>query len=241
MSSWWRHQMKTFSALLALCAGNSPATGEFPSQRPVTRSFDVFFDLRLNKRLSKQSWGWWFETPSRLLWRHCNVKNYMHGLCLVMLCCGWGTDRFYPHPSGLHIVAINAIIPKGIFANLWRNKMNISVNIWYNPSIFPLNECDPHIYRAVANHHRASRWPSTVSVPGHRPLTQKWLWNQSCLPTFFYYYFRWLNGITPNDERNITLIRYLEIWNQSPWWRHDMDTVFTLMNFCEGNPQVIDL
>ena len=34
-------------------------------QRPVTRSFDVFFDLRLNKRLRKQSWGWWFETPSR--------------------------------------------------------------------------------------------------------------------------------------------------------------------------------
>ena len=62
--SWWRHQMKTMSALLDLCVGNSPVTGEFPSQRPVTRSFDVFFDLRLNKRLSKQSWGWWFETPS---------------------------------------------------------------------------------------------------------------------------------------------------------------------------------
>ena len=42
--SWWRHQMETFSALLALCAGNSPVTGEFPKQRSVTRSFDVFFD-----------------------------------------------------------------------------------------------------------------------------------------------------------------------------------------------------
>ena len=62
--------METFSALLALCAGNSPVTGEFPAQRPVTLSFDVFFGL--NKRLSKQSWGWWFETPSRSLWRHCN-------------------------------------------------------------------------------------------------------------------------------------------------------------------------
>ena len=50
---WWRHQMEIFSALLDLCAGNSPVNGEFPSQRPVTRSFDVFFDLRLNKRLSK--------------------------------------------------------------------------------------------------------------------------------------------------------------------------------------------
>ena len=44
-------------------------------QRPVTRSFDVFFDLRLNIRLSKQSWGWWFETPSRPLWRHCSVYD----------------------------------------------------------------------------------------------------------------------------------------------------------------------
>ena len=65
--------METFSALLALCAGNSPVTCEFPSQRPVTQSFDIFFDLRLNKRLSKQSWGWWFERPSRSLWRHRDV------------------------------------------------------------------------------------------------------------------------------------------------------------------------
>ena len=56
--------METFSALLAICAENSPVIGEIPTQRPVTRSFDVFFDLRLNKRLSKQSWDWWFETPS---------------------------------------------------------------------------------------------------------------------------------------------------------------------------------
>ena len=59
--------------------------GEFPAQRPVTRSFDIFFDLRLNKRLSKQSWGWWFERLSCPLWRQCNVppilyatSNYIH-------------------------------------------------------------------------------------------------------------------------------------------------------------------
>ena len=50
----------------------SPVTGEFPSQRPVTRSLEVFFDLRLNKRVSKQSWGWRFETSSCSLWRHSN-------------------------------------------------------------------------------------------------------------------------------------------------------------------------
>ena len=69
--SWWRHHMETFSALLALCAGNSPVTGEFPSQRPVTRSFDILFDLRLNKRLSKQSGRRWLQTPWRS-WHHCN-------------------------------------------------------------------------------------------------------------------------------------------------------------------------
>ena len=71
--TWWRHQMETLFSLLAICAGNSPVTGEFPAHRPVTRSFDLSFDLRLNKRLNKQSWGWWFETPWRSLWRHRNV------------------------------------------------------------------------------------------------------------------------------------------------------------------------
>ena len=52
-NAWWRHQMETFSALLAICAGKSPVTGEFPAQRPVTRSFDVFFDLRLNNDLRR--------------------------------------------------------------------------------------------------------------------------------------------------------------------------------------------
>ena len=71
------------SALLAICAGNSPVTGEFPTQGPVTRSFDVYFDLCLNKRLSKQSWGWWFETPSRPLWRHHNASCYPNQFLLI--------------------------------------------------------------------------------------------------------------------------------------------------------------
>ena len=73
---WWRHQMGTFSALLAFYAGNSPVAGEFRAQRPVTQNFDVFFDLCLNKRLSKQSRRWWFETLSRSLWRHCNAITW---------------------------------------------------------------------------------------------------------------------------------------------------------------------
>ena len=73
----WKH----FLFFLAICAGNSLDTGEFPTQRPVTRGFDVFFDLRLNKRLSKQWWGWWFERPSGPLWRHCNVSVSQMAVC----------------------------------------------------------------------------------------------------------------------------------------------------------------
>ena len=76
--------METFSALLALCAGNSPVTGEFPSQRPVTQSFDVFFDLRLNKRLNKQSWVWWFETPLCSFWRHWIAGNAYIYVCMCV-------------------------------------------------------------------------------------------------------------------------------------------------------------
>ena len=113
-SSWWRHQMGAFSALLALCAGNSPVTDEFPSKRPVKRSFDVFFDLHLNQRLSKQSWGWWFETPSRSFWRHCNVwilnsisttgsniktcsSGQLFPRCLKGLICCWSLSSRIPH------------------------------------------------------------------------------------------------------------------------------------------------
>ena len=71
--------------IFRVTTGNSPVTGEFPAQRPVTRSFDVFFDLDPNERLRKQSWGWWFETPSCSLWRHRNdcmsiLNSYSSGL-----------------------------------------------------------------------------------------------------------------------------------------------------------------
>ena len=65
-----------------LC-GEFNGPGEFPAQRPVMRSFDVFFDLRPNKRLSKQPWGWWFETPLWSLWRQ---RNAILVPCHVLWC-----------------------------------------------------------------------------------------------------------------------------------------------------------
>ena len=75
--------MGAFSAVLVILAENSSVTGEFPAQRPVTRSFGVFFDLHRNTGLSKQSWGWWFETPSCPLWHHNNVNVAYHDI----VCC----------------------------------------------------------------------------------------------------------------------------------------------------------
>ena len=103
--AWWRHQMETFSALLAICAGNSPVPGEFPAKRPVTRSFDVFFDLRPDKRLSKQPWGWWFETPSWSLWRQCN--------------------GYYPGSVGISRMSLSQWSIPEEFLSWWRHQMKI--------------------------------------------------------------------------------------------------------------------
>ena len=73
--AWWRHQMETFSALLAICAGNSPVTGEFTAKKPVTRSFDVFFDLRLNE-------GWVNNHEAGDLRRHSACYDV-----IAMICC----------------------------------------------------------------------------------------------------------------------------------------------------------
>ena len=83
--TWWRHQMETFSALLAICAGNSLVSGEFPAQRPVTRSFDVFFDVRV-----------WVNTREAGHLRRCRihydviVMDYVVILSLLLLpYCHW--------------------------------------------------------------------------------------------------------------------------------------------------------
>ena len=87
--TWWRHQMETFSTLLALCEGNLLVTDGFLSQKPVMHSFDVFFDLHLNKQLSKQLRCQQFEMPSHSLWHHLLIwnKNYFDTRKLISKCC----------------------------------------------------------------------------------------------------------------------------------------------------------
>ena len=100
MITWWRRQVEIFSALLAFCAGNSPVPGEFPSQRPVTRSFDIFVHLCLDQHLNKPWRRRWFETPSRSFWRHCNElciyeQKYCRKGISISLCISSSLQMYY--------------------------------------------------------------------------------------------------------------------------------------------------
>ena len=118
--SWWRHRLEAFSALLALCAGKTPVSGELPAQRPVARGFDAFFGLCLIKQLSKHSRGWWFETLSRPLWRHCNDST------------SFNTTANVSHPSDI-LFAGNDFLPTNrSFKNLDHSKMGFLFMKFWN-------------------------------------------------------------------------------------------------------------
>ena len=138
--TWCRHQMETFSALLALCVGNSPVTGDFPAQRPMTRSFDIFFDLRLNNWLSKQSWGWWSETLSHPLWRHRNEWSSLYRDNPML------SDNICPRPkflSGKCLLSVHClrIGMDKIIKNHENPAIFLSNLVWYKSRTrsFPLN------------------------------------------------------------------------------------------------------
>ena len=142
--------METFSALLAICAGNSPVPGEFPAQRPVTRSFDVFFDVRLNKRLSKQSCGWWFETLACPLWRHsngtvlnCIVPNWCH--------CKSNLMALRPRQSVISLIRFRQSLGNGlVIINLNPIWPYSGMHIFTNPcDIHPLTEKRHLVFREL--------------------------------------------------------------------------------------------
>ena len=96
--------METFSVLLALCAGNSPNRW-IPHTKASDAELWCFFYLRPNKWLSKQPWGWWFETPWWSLWRHCNALANIALLELLPWCSAMCTPPwsqvFATHLSGI--------------------------------------------------------------------------------------------------------------------------------------------
>ena len=104
--------METFLALLALCAGNSPVTGEFPAQRPVTQSFDIFFDLKwINGWVSNREAG-----DLRRQCAHYDVIEMLYGLCFVVGGCGLVMADLsdiikFPSASKLNMKNMGSYIP----------------------------------------------------------------------------------------------------------------------------------
>ena len=129
---------ETFSALLAFCAGNSPGI-----QKPVTRSFGVFFDLCLNKRVSKQSWDWWSETPSSWSWRQCNESTDSSLLTLKRKCLHFD-EIFITKFSSFEVVKMTTSSAasdenpvKMTFSLRWITCSHIHTNTLYSQSIIP--------------------------------------------------------------------------------------------------------
>ena len=136
--------------------GEFTSPGEFPAQRPVTRSFDVFFDLRLNKRLSKQPPGWWSETPLWSLWRQCNVwSGRSSDIHLTEI------HKEYPQPSETKIILnitylifiqvrrgsmskLNIHIESGNY-RLWNGAFLMRVNIQWNWPTISCHHCSSHL------------------------------------------------------------------------------------------------
>ena len=128
-----------------LC-GEFTGPGEFPAQRPVTRSFDVFFDLRLNKRLSKQSWGWWFETPPHPLWRHSvtsvsQIKSPKH--------CG-----SYPFWQ----LQLPNVITYHVIQHELCEKMKIKTGVWHFSNNAEQAKCI-YIRNGLYRKHEFVMWP----------------------------------------------------------------------------------
>ena len=115
-----------------LC-GEFTVTGEIPSQRPVTRSLNVFFDL--NKRLSKQSGGWWFETPSCSLWRHYNANWYTKRLNVRE------SERCVKVLILFPLVAVYVYMLPLIWCTHWWSGMVFVFNLWLT-HLLPNSERD---------------------------------------------------------------------------------------------------
>ena len=144
-----------------------------PSQRPVTRSLDVFFDLCLNKKVNKQWWAWWSEIPSSSLWRQCNgcaYENDWFKITVVSPRGQWGT-WFVSTADGSSIFT-KSILPMAISIkdtietdlDIWGKKCPILITIM-NASMYLMGSISCQLIDDVAS--RLSRWSTCKSVIPH--------------------------------------------------------------------------
>ena len=127
--------METFFASLAFVRGIHRWLVNYPAQRPVTRSFDVFFDLHLNKQLSKQSWCWWFETPWRLLWRHFNDirGSALDNFGLMLPSTFWNTCYIF-HKNGRRWLGRHRTPYWHVITKKWMRMIYMRVGLYYSTS-----------------------------------------------------------------------------------------------------------
>ena len=150
-----------------------------------------FFYLRLNKRLSKQSWGWWFETLSCPLWRHCNEPLYK------------GHPRWWPFKRGglSWEVKQTWFVKNGTwkwtnFANLVRLSWNFQGGSLYLTSKIPVSRTS-HDYVTKWKHF-PRYWPFVRGIhrsPVNSP--HKGQWRGALV---FSLICAWINGWVNNRE-----------------------------------------
>ena len=156
---WWRHQIETFSALLALCEGNLSAINGFPSQRSATQIFGVFFDLRLNTRLNKRSRRRWFGVQwctscvGATSFRRKNdvaASFRCDGGIVVALCVRWGHGL---NPN--QITSFTMYITECIYLN----KI-----LWILESLYPWFEAHRAHYDVIIMNYHEIDQPNTTDV-----------------------------------------------------------------------------
>ena len=139
----WKHFPRYWSVVRGIHRSpvNSPHKGQWRG------AFDIFFDLRLNKRLSKQSWGWWFETLSRPLIRQCNVpkQNKVWPMCMILgilptevyILTGL-TFKAIQRVASPVVISIRIIISQWNGGVAWHrtqtNVTGIMARVWWDPS-----------------------------------------------------------------------------------------------------------
>ena len=174
--------------------------GEFPAQRPVTQSFDVFFDQRPNKRLSKQLWDWQFETPSSPLWRHSNVLFARTGM--------WKLKQFWhSYESMVPVSSIVEHIMKTLAIFAWSgvfiSKLTLPALLWPRDfgslyllyeSRFPIFFLRPlsaqFTFRRFSQIHFVARMVEKINCPG-KFSSQKATWCPIVVDELYHQWIRW--------------------------------------------------
>ena len=116
---------------------------------PVTRSLDVFFDLRMNKRLSKPSRRQWFETPSRSSWHHCNDiifcwvcnDSYKQAYCVNMISLVISINgvlrRGCSFSTRFQSVGVARIVYVRRSCTVWAKLICMSLSIYLSQTLMP--------------------------------------------------------------------------------------------------------